>query len=241
MSENTFKNNKFRLVLWFLAVLLSIASFIMFVFNYQTLEKTVISDEKTAEHLTTNYRYALNEYKVTKVALDDASAKLVVLTQDLAQANNDLTLTRSELSSVQQVNDQLKVSIAVLERYKARAAQKGEGLESMIEAFKKKNKKMDLELQGARKELAVFQPDISDEKEGRAKVLMFKQHINMVKKNISVLRQAAYQVRVAAQKEHDRLEAAYGNGGFMVKDGQDKSITTYGQKRLDLDVKFINK
>ncbi len=241
MSENMIRNNKFRIILWGLAALLSIVSFLIFVFNYRILEETVVSSEKTAVVQSKNYRYVANEYKVTKVALDDANQKLVDLTKELEQANNDLTLTRSELSSVQQVNDQLKVSIAVLERYKVRAAQKGEGLESMISAFKKKNKKMDLELQTVRKELAVFAPDISDESEGRAKVQMFKQHIRMVKKNISIIRQAAYEARVAAQQEHDRLEAAYGNGGFMVKNGQDKSVTTYGQKRLDLDVRFINK
>lgn len=241
MSENSSGRNKLRLVLWGLAALLSVVSFVIFVLNYRTLEETVVTAENTAVKQSKNFRYVVNEYQVTKVALDDANQKLVDLTAELEQANNDLTLTRSELSSVQQVNDQLKGSISVLERYKVRAAEKGEGLEAMIAAFKKKNKKMDLELQGVRKELAVFQPDISDEGEGRAKVQVFKQHIRMVKKNIGILRQIAYEARVAAQKEHDRLEAAYGNGGYMVKDGQSKSVTVYGQKRLDLDVRFLNK
>ncbi|MBF0386534.1 MAG: hypothetical protein HQL20_01600 [Candidatus Omnitrophica bacterium] len=241
MAEDIIKNNKIRLIMWGLAALLSLVSFVIFVFNYRTLEEVVVTGEKTAVSQSQNYRYMTNEYKVTKVALDDANQRLVDLTKELEEANNDLTLTRSELSSVQQVNDQLKTSITALERYKARAAQKGEGLETMIAVFKKKSKKMDLELQGVRKELAVFQPDISDENEGRAKVQVFKQHIRMVKKNIGVLRRVAYEVHVAAQKEHDRLEAVYGNGGYMVKDGQDKSVTTYGQTRMNLDVKFINK
>ncbi|MEI6438231.1 MAG: hypothetical protein WCO69_05735 [Candidatus Omnitrophota bacterium] len=241
MADTIIKNKKFRIVLWGLAALLSVISFILFVINYRTLEETAVSAEKTAEKMTENYRYVANEYKVTKVALDDANQKLEDLTKELEQANNDLTVTRSELSSVQSVNDQLKSSISTLERYKERAARKGEGLETMISAFKKKNKKMDLELQTVRKELSVFQPDITDEKEGRAKVENFKMHIRLVKKNIGILRQVAYEARVAAQKEHDRLEAAYGNGGYMMKDGISKSITTYGQKRLDLDVKFINK
>lgn len=241
MSENIVKNNKFRVILWGLAALLSIASFVIFFSNYRVLEEAAVSAERTAVSQSKNYLYVVNEYKVTQVALDSANQQLVDLTQELEQANSDLTLTRSELSSVQQVNDQLKSSIAILERYKARAAQKGEGLESMIAAFRKKNKMMDFELQGVRKELAVLQPDISDVEEGRVKLQLFKQHIRMVKKNISVLRQVAREVHMAAQAEHDRLEAVYGNGGYMVKDGQDKSVTTYGQKRMDLDVRFINK
>ncbi|MBF0593817.1 MAG: hypothetical protein HQL22_02485 [Candidatus Omnitrophica bacterium] len=241
MSEEVIKNNKIRLTLWGVAAVLSVASFVLFVLNYQTLQQATVSAEKTAIKQSSNFRYYVNEYKETKVELDEANQKLVDLTQELEQANNDLTLTRSELSSVQQVNDQLKSSITVLERYKSRAAQKGEALEEMIGSFKKKNRELDSALQGVRKELTVFQPEINDANEGRSKVQIFKQHIRMVKQNMRILRQKAYEVHVAAQKEHDRLEALYGNGGFMVKDGQSKAVTTYGQKRIDIDVKFINK
>ncbi len=220
--------------------MLGCISFAIFVLNYRTLEEVTSTTEKTAVTQSQNYRHYVNEYKVTKVALNEANQKLEILTQELEQANSDLTMTRSELSSIQQLNDQLKASISVLERYKNRAAQKGEALESMIGAFKMRNKAMDAELQGVRKELSVFQPDINDVNEGRSKVQIFKKHIYMVKQNMKVLHQQAAEVRAAAQREHDRLEAVYGNGGFMVKDGQNKAVTNYGQKRIDIDVKFIN-
>ena len=235
------KRNIFRFILWGAALLLSVVSFVMFVMNFRILQAATVLTEKNSAAEAKNFRYYFGEYKTTKVALDETNQKLLDLTKVLEQANNDLTQTRGELTSVQQINDQLKANIVMLERYKAKAAEKGEALESMLLSFKNKNREMDLELQGVRKELAVFQPDISDTQEGRTKVQMFKRHIHMVKQNMTILRRKANEAREVVQKEHDRLEAVYGNGGFMVKGGQDKSVNSYGQKHFDIDVKFINK
>ena len=241
MADQKGLKNKVRIGLWALAAILSVASLVIFFFNYRTLERTTLFADKNAAADAKNFRYYVNEFKVTKVALDDANQKIISLTQELEAANKELTTTRDELASVQQVNDQLKVSISSLERYKVKASQKGEALEGMILTFKKKNKDLDHELQSVRKELAEFQPDINDVDEGRAKIKRFKDHIRMVKKNMSLIRVKADEARVAAQKERDRLESLYGNGGFMVKDGQNKSVTGFDQKRVEIDVKFINK
>ncbi len=241
MAEQSGKVNKVRIGLWAVAAILAVASFVILLLNYKTLEQTTLFAEKTAVAEAQNFRYYVNEYKVTKVALDEANQKIVTLTQELEAANQELTLTRDELASVQQLNDQLKTNISALERYKAKASEKGEALEEMIQAFKKKNRDLDHQLQGVRKELAEFQPDINDTEEGRAKIKRFKDHIRLVKKNMSVIRVQANEVREAAQKERDRLESVYGNGGFMIKDGQNKSVTSFDDKRIDIDVKFINK
>lgn len=227
--------------MWAVAAVLAVASFVIFLFNYRTLEKVTVFSEKNAVNQAQNFRYYVNEYKVAKVALDEANQKIVTLTQELDAANQALSLTRDELSSLQQTNDQLKVSIAGLERYKAKAAEKGEALESMIQAFKQKNRDLDRELQGVRKELATFLPDINDINEGRSKIKMFKEHIQMVKQNMSGIREKAFEAKVAAQKERDRLETLYGNGGYMVKDGQDKSVKRADQPKVQIDVNFINK
>jgi chromosome segregation ATPase len=241
MADDMVKSNVMRMILWGAAALLALVSFFILVLNFRTLQETTVFAEKSAVKQAENFRYYVNEYKVTKVALDEANQKLVDLTRLLEQANLDLAKARGDLASVQALNDQLKTSIQVLERYKLMASEKGEALETMLMAFKKKNKEIDLELQGARKELAVFKPDINDLGEGRSKVQMFKEHINMVKKNMGILRQKADEAREVAQKESDRLEALYGNGGFLVKDGQDKSVNTYGQRHMNVDVKILNK
>ena len=241
MAEQLVAKNKARMILWALAAILAVASLVIFFLNYRTLEQTTISAEKNAVAEARNFRYYVNEFKVTKVALDDANQKIVDLTRELEAANMVLTQTRDELASVQQLNDQFKASIATLEHYKVNAAKKGEALEGMISSFKKKNRELDHELQGVRKELAEFQPNINDVDEGRIKIKRFKDHIIMVKQNMSLLREKADEARVAAQQERDRLESLYGNGGFLVKNGQNKSTTGFDQKRIEINVKFINK
>jgi chromosome segregation ATPase len=234
---NKKKNKKIKNVLLIILAVLSIYSLVMWYFNYKTLNQTVKVVEQVAEDQSKNFRFYVQEYKETKVELDVAKDKIVTLTAELEAANAELLNTRQELSTLQGLNDELKGTISSLENYKAKAMAKGEALENMIVAFKKKNKQLDADLQSVRKELATFQPDISDSKEGRAKIQLFKNHIVMVKKNMNVLKQQALTVKIEAQKQRDRLEMLYGNNGYMVKDGQDQSLKRQAAK-VDIKVEF---
>jgi len=240
MEQNGKQKSKLRVVLWVVATLLSVASLGLLVWNYYTLEQTTVFLEKNSVEQAKNYRFVVGEYKTTKVALDEANQKLVQLTQELEAANTELLGTRSELSSLQKVNDQMKGDIAVLERFKAKALAQGEALEAMIGNFKKKNKELDMQLQGVRKELAQFQPDINDLNEGRTKIQRFKEHIRMVRMNMHGIKVKAYEAKVEAQKERDRVEATYGNAGFLVKDGENKAVNRFKEKVVDIKVQFVN-
>ncbi|MBF0330564.1 MAG: hypothetical protein HQL17_01400 [Candidatus Omnitrophica bacterium] len=231
------KNKKLRNILLVVAGILSVYILVMWYFNIKTLNQTVAVVEQVADDQSKNFRFYVKEYKETKVELDVANEKVVTLTAELEAANAELSNTRLELSSLQGVNDELKGTIQSLENFKAKALAKGEALENMINAFKKKNKQLDADLQSVRKELATFQPDISDTKEGRAKILLFKNHIVMVKKNMNILKQQAVTVKIEAQKQRDRLEMLYGNNGYMVKGGQDQSTKRQGAK-VDIKVEF---
>lgn len=241
MSNEAQKNNTWKLISIVVIALLVIASLILWVLNYRTLEAITQMSDKTLTSQASNTRYYKNEYTVTKVALDETTLKLEETTRELEAANAELSTTRTELSSVQQLNDQFRNDIQSLERYRAQALAKGEALETMINAFKKKNKELDVQLQTVRKELSTFQPEIGDTREGRTKITLFKNHIKMVKKNMGVLKKQAYDLKVAAQTERDRLESLYGNGGFMVKEGQNKAVTSFEHKNVEINVKFINK
>ncbi len=241
MSNEAKKKKTWRLISSIVIGILVVASIVLWVLNYRTLETITQMSDKTATTQAVNTRYYMNEFKVTKIALDETTIKLEETTRELEAANAELSTTRTELSSVQQLNDQFRTDIQSLERYKAKAMAKGEALETMINSFKKKNKEMDIQLQTVRKELSTFQPEIGDANEGRSKVALFKNHIRMVKKNMGALKKQALQLKIAAQKERDRLESLYGNGGFMVKEGQNKSITSFDQKKVEINVKFINK
>ncbi len=236
MADNN-KNKKLRVILWIVVGVLSVYSLVMWFLNYRTLQHTVSVVEQAADDQSKNFRHYVQEYKETKVELNVAQEKIVTLTNELEAANAELSNTRKELSSLQGINDDLKGTIQLLENYKAKALAKGEALENMIGAFKKKNKQLDADLQSVRKELATFQPDVADSVEGREKIKRFKDHIVMVKKNMNVLKQQALTVKIEAQKQRDRLEMLYGNNGYMVKDGQNQSLKRQGAK-VDIKVEF---
>ncbi len=231
------KNKKLKIILLIIVAVLAVYSLVIWFLSFQTLERTVTLVEKAAETQSKNLRYYVQEYRTTKIALDEANKKVIDLTAELQAANAELTTTRGELSSVQGLNDQLKQGIKSLEKYKVQAEAKGEAFEAMMAAFRKKNKQLDVDLQAARKELAFFQPDISDSAEGKAKIMRFKDHIRLVKKNMHALREQAIAIKEAAQKQHDRMEMLYGNNGFMLKDGKDQSLKRQGAQ-VDIKVEF---
>jgi chromosome segregation ATPase len=231
------KVNKIRIIVAIILGALTVYTLVIWYFNYRTLEEVVASAELAANEQAKNFRHYVQEYRVTKIALDESNQKVSALTLELQAANAELSLTRGELASLQGLNDQLKESIKILETYKAKASAKGEALETMIQAFKRKNRQLDTDLQMVRKELSSFQPDIADTKEGREKVLRFKNQIRLVKKNMGVLKQQVQEMKIAAQKERDRLEILYGNNGYMMKDGKNQSLKRQGAK-VDIKVEF---
>jgi len=230
------KTKKIRIIVAIVLGALTIYTLVIWYFNYRTLQQVVTVAENTAEEQSKNFRHYVQEYRVTKIALDEANQKVAELTTELQSANAELSTTRSELSSLQGLNDQLKESIRGLETYKVKALAKGEALETMINAFKKKNKQLDADLQMVRKELSTFQPDIADTKEGKEKVLRFKNHIKLVKMNMVILREQAQMMKMEAQQERDRLEVLYGNNGYMMKDGKNQSQKRQGT--VDIKVEF---
>ncbi|MBF0569667.1 MAG: hypothetical protein HQL18_02695 [Candidatus Omnitrophica bacterium] len=247
-SKDGMDKKTLRMLLWGAALVLSVVSLVIMFLNYKTLERAVFSAEKNAAEQAREARYYAGEYKVVKVQLDETKASLdqankalLEVTNELQKLNGEFAGTKGELTSVQQIVDQLKLNIGMLERYKAKAKDKEQALEGMIQAFKKKNRELDAELQGVRKELATFKPDINDLAEGRSKIDLFKKQIHLVKMNMSGIKQKAYEAKVAAQVERDRLASLYGNAGFMVKDGQDKSVTKFSEKVVEIKVQFLNK
>jgi chromosome segregation ATPase len=231
------KKSKIRIIVAIALGALTVYTLVLWYSNYHMLERSLAAAERSADDQARNFRHYIQQYRITKSALDEANQKVYDLTMALQSANAELFITRGELSSVQTLNDQLKESIGVLETYKVKAMAKGEALGSMINAFKKKNKQLDADLQMVRKELSGFKPDIMDTKEGREKVLRFKNQIKLVKKNMVILKEQAQVMKVAAQQQRDRLEALYGNNGYMMKDGKDQSLKRESTK-VDIKVEF---
>jgi chromosome segregation ATPase len=231
------KSNKIRMIVAIALGILTLYTLVIWYFNYRTLQEVVTAAESAAQEQAKNFRHYVQEYRITKIALDEANQKVMELTLELQSANAELSTTRGELSSVQGLNDQLKENIRVLETYKTKALAKGEALETMINAFKKKNKQLDADLQMVRKELSSFQPEISDTKQGKEKIRRFKNQMVLVKRNMVILKEQAQIMKIAAQQQRDRLEMLYGNNGYMMKDGRNQSLKRQ-TAQVDIKVEF---
>jgi len=240
MTQEMGKGKKRKIFMGLLIVGMLVFMAWMWVSSFSTLTEVAKVSDKVYDQQNNNFRHYVNEYKVTKNELDETVIRLNETTQELEAVSLELSNTRGELAQIQSLNDQLKANIKMLERYKEVAAARGEALESMINSFKRKNRELDRDLQVTRKELAEYKPDINDLNQGKEKIHRFKDHIRMVKQNMNGLKRKAFEAKVATQKERDRLESLYGNNGYLMKDGQDKSVTSFDQKKVEINVKFVN-
>lgn len=207
--------------------LLLVGCIVLWFLNYQTLQTMTDVSGKTSNLQYNNMKHYQQQYQTTKLKLEETQTVL--------------EFTTAELALVQELNEQLREDIQDLEKYKSYAKGKGKAIESLVNNFRKRNKELNDQLKMVREELEVFQADISDMNEGRSKIKLFKNQIKAVKRNMGVLKKEAYDLKVAIQKEKDRLESLYGNGGYMIKDAQNRSITTFDPNRVNIDVKFLNK
>lgn len=241
MWKNENMKKILRVGAWGIVAGLSVISLVLFGWNYRNMEKATRHAEENAVAQANNLIHYIQEYRVVKTDLDKANQKILAVTRELEKVNADFAATRNDVISLQGLNDELKANIAVLEHYQDSYKVREKELEELIRSLKKKNADLDSELQGVRKELAEFQPDIADWKEGQKKLRRFRDQMRLVKKNMASWKKKVAQARVEAQKERDRLESAYGNAGFMVKDGQSKSVNNFREKAVNIDVKFLNR
>lgn len=228
-----------RRAVWsFVGIVIAITLALLY-WNYASLQKAQDYSERASSDQARNYNHYVDGYKKTKQALSETTKQLVEITKELEVANVDLSAANGELTSVQKINDELQGHIEALEMLQSQMGVKNEELQRMIDALKEENSGLNMEMQVIRRDLAVFQPDVQDVTEGRLKLKLFKQQMRLVKKNMQWLKKKAAAARRTAQKERDRLEALYGNNGFLMKDGENQSVTDY-QNKVNIDVKFVN-
>ena len=216
---------------------LTLCTLVIWFFNYRTIQQAVTTMESAAQEQSVNLRHYIKEYQETKGFLDTANKKVAELTIKLEAANAELAISRSQLASLQAMNEEMNWTVQSFEHYKEKAKAKGESLEAMINAFKVKNKRLQGDLETARKDLSVFLPGIPSSLDTKTKILAYRKHIRVVKKNIHMLEKEALAMKRAAQQQHDRLESLYGNNGYMIKDGRDLSIKREDPK-VDIKVEF---
>lgn len=207
--------------------ILLIACFVLWVLNYQTMESLTKVSHQTFKMQYHNMKHYQKQYQTTRLKLEETESVLAY--------------TVTELAMVRDLNDQLLDDIQELEEYKFFAKGKEKAIESMAYNFRKKNKSLKDQMKRLQEELDVFQADIADMSEGHAKIKLFKKQIKAVKKNMVVLKKEAHDLKVAVQKEKDRLASLYGNGGYIVKDTQNRSISTFDPNQVRIEVKMLNK
>ena len=214
--------------------------------NNQILAKSTDVALNAGVDQANNYRSYVKQYKDTKVQLEETTRKLEAVTKQLNDVTAELDTTKSMLvqtqamlAQAQSENGKLKEDLQNLDGLKTNEnVQNLSELEARIVALKTKNVEANTELTDLKTQMRAFQADFSTMQEGRSLITLFQNKIKLVKSRMHHLAQEAYFVKVAAQKEHDRIAALNGNNGYVIHNGEiQKPKNT--NKTFSIDVKMV--
>lgn len=197
-------------------------------------------------HESTNYRTYVGKYKETKVELDETTHKLEAVQNQLNQVSDELIMTKNllaqtqgSLSDAEAENAKLTQELQGLDQLRAaEGVASVDQLQGKIKSLKDKDTRISLQLEDLKGQLRAYQAEFSNPAEGRSLIKLFRNKIRMVKNRIRYLDQEAFEARVVAQKEKDRLAALNGNNGFVVRNGQVQNPEGT-KKTFAIDVKLV--
>ncbi len=214
--------------------------------NSNVLFKSTDMALSASDHATTNYRTYVERYKETKIELDETTRKLEAVNHQLDQVTAQLAATKGMLfqtqgmlSEAQQENAKLKQELGGLDKLSDSENVQNIGeLQDKIKTLRDRDAQVSLELTQLKSQLRAFQAEFSDLNEGQSLIVLFQDKIKLVKSRMRYLKQEAFLVRVAAQKEKDRLAVLNGNSGFVLRNGQAQSPNGT-KKSFAIDVKIV--
>lgn len=225
-----------------------------------TLSKSVSEDvSKTNENFLeiTDHQSKLTQtfaglYETSQIQLASVTSDLEATKALYAQSETMLKSTSLELSQTK----------ALLKETESMLAQLREDTSSFVnmtgKALELESAGDDLKAQMAaiKDHLRFLSGDVKDRPEADKLVKYFKAKIQLVKGKIKGFNRDAYELRIAAQKEHDKIKSILGNNGFLVKEGKSinvdyakfkaadpsavSEIKKTDDSKVDVSVKFVD-
>ena len=156
--------------------------------------------------------------------------KQVSLTKTYAQ---ELASTKNLLVEAQANLEQSKIEISQLN-------DKNSEFQKIIAQLEEKNTQLSNELAVVQERLRLLEGDVKSLDEARALIAEYKGKFRLVKTKIKAFNREAFEAKVAAQKERDRIAMLMGNNGYLVRDGKPyKGDASAAEKRIQVDVQIV--
>ncbi|OGX32012.1 MAG: hypothetical protein A2787_03135 [Omnitrophica WOR_2 bacterium RIFCSPHIGHO2_01_FULL_48_9] len=96
------------------------------------------------------------------------------------------------------------------------------------------------EVKTIKERLRILEGDVVSMQEGRSTIAIYKEKVHKVKVKIHEFKQQAQAVKVAAQKERDRIAMALGNNGYFTKGGKPYNPNySAPAKGVEINVEFV--
>ncbi len=188
-----------------------------------------ISDQQS--RLTQTYA---GLYQTSQLQLASVTSELEATKALYAQSENMLKSTSLELSQTKELLKETETMLSQLREDTSSFVQMtGKALE-----LENANADLKAQMAAIRDHLRFLSGDVKDMPEADQLLKYFRGKIHLVKGKIKGFKRDAHELKIAAQKEHDRIQAILGNNGYLVKEG--KSIKVDYAKFLTADPSSVS-
>ena len=139
--------------------------------------------------------------------------------QQIASIKETLAETQALLAQAQKENVALVSQLNELKQQHVASSTNTAGVEGMIADLKTQNAEMVAQIDELKSKLHFYERDIESLQDGKELLSVYKSKMKTVKGQMSGIKRKAYEAKVAAQTELDRILLLRGNKGFFVRDG----------------------
>ncbi len=183
---------------------------------------------------TENYENTLLAYQLLSGTYEKQSSLTETYARELSttkgllfQAQTDLELAKAEIGELTARTDQLTES--------------NNNYQAMISQLEEKNAQLAKDMQALQERLSYLDGNVKDLAEAKNLIGEYKDKFRLVKGKIRAFNRQAFEAKVAAQKEKDRIAMLLGNNGYLVKDGKshvpDPALAE--KQRIQIDVEIV--
>jgi len=154
----------------------------------------------------------------------------------------DLAMTRNQLVEAQAQLEQAKAEITQLSDRNSQYQQTIAQHQQAITQLEEKNVQLTQELAVVQERLRFLEGDVKSLQEAKAFIGEYKGKLRSVKTKIRAFNREAFEAKVAAQKEKDRIAMLLGNNGYLIKEGKPNKLdpaVLEKEHRIQIDVQII--
>lgn len=181
-----------------------------------------------------NYLLLEKTSRLSELLLQEQAVLLQTRGQKIAMITENLRKTATLVTQLKTENEKLQGQVKLLDKMPE--------LEKTIALLEERNATLLAQMDTLREKGPDWDAEIQSVQDGKNYLSKYSDWIRKVKRRIRTIKHEAFQERVEARKEQDRIRSLLGNNGYVIRDGRMLPMDVpegSPSQNIRVDVRFV--